>query len=547
VDFAYTEEQTAILDLAEQILRDGSSKERLRELEAGPGPRFDRALWKKVAEAGLLAVAVPEAYDGAGLGFLEVAGLVQRVGRTAAALPLLETTVLGALPIARFGSDAQKQRWLPRVARGEAVLTAALTEPEGDPRRPATSALRDGAGFRLSGTKLCVPAAELADALLVPAATGDGRTGVFLVDAKSAGRRATPLATTAGWPEARIDLADVRVAAEDALAARRRLQCSSGCCCGGRPRLLRLPCEPLAHGDTRNASNSTSLAMFQAVGTRRGRLHRPQAIGGSAPGRVAHRGPRREAGGRREARDLRPARRPPRSATASASTAVRCRHCWREAARLSLGGSTLSCCASATCWRTGGRGWPARSRPRSSPGPESRGRGVHRRAPSARVATASVRSRRPAQASSSPRHRSSRRSHDPARRPPRPSRARSAGVIGPYRRARACGRSYSRRERLGAEETTPAVAEPPPMERVARRQVDVRLHPALVMDQVEVPASLAARFGAHDLGGRAIELGGGKRVEKGGDPIESELDDDVEVEGQARSRRRSSRRSAVTM
>lgn len=217
MDFAYTDEQAAILDLAEQILSDGSPKERLLALESGPGPRFDRALWKKLAEAGLLAVAVPEAHDGAGLGFLEVAGIVQRVGRTAAAVPVLETTVLGVLPLARFGSAAQQARWLPRVARGEAVLTAALTEPEGDPRRPATRAERDGDGFRLSGTKLCVPAAEVADAILVPASTGDGRVGVFLVEAPSAGLRTTPLATTAGWPEARLDLDGVRVADADAL------------------------------------------------------------------------------------------------------------------------------------------------------------------------------------------------------------------------------------------------------------------------------------------------------------------------------------------
>ena len=276
MDFAYTDEQTAILDLAEQILADGSSKERLRELEAGPGPRFDRALWKKLAEAGLLAAAVPEAYDGAGLGFLEVAGVVQRVGRTAAAVPVFETLVLGALPLARFGSDAQKGRWLPRVARGEAILTAALTEPEGDPRRPAARAVQGGDGFRLSGTKLCVPAAELADALLVPATTGDGRVGVFLVDASSPGLRSTPLATTAGWPEARLDLDGVRVAAEDALGGPQggaavlewmllRAEAALACyALGACESALRLTAE---YAKTRKQFDQP-LAMFQAVGHR---------------------------------------------------------------------------------------------------------------------------------------------------------------------------------------------------------------------------------------------------------------------------------------
>ena len=90
MDFTYTEEQTSILELAGQILRDGTSQERLREIEAADGPRFDRELWSQLADAGLLAVAIPEAYDGAGLGFLEVGAIVETIGRTAAPVPFLE-------------------------------------------------------------------------------------------------------------------------------------------------------------------------------------------------------------------------------------------------------------------------------------------------------------------------------------------------------------------------------------------------------------------------------------------------------------------------
>jgi alkylation response protein AidB-like acyl-CoA dehydrogenase len=132
-------------------------------------------------------------------------------------VPVLETVVLGALPLAEFGSDAQKERWLPKIASGEAILTAALTEPEGDPLRPRTAATPDGDGWRISGTKFCVPAAEIADALLVPAATGAGAVGVFLVDPKAEGVSLTPLDTTTGQPEARVDLENVRVEAGDVL------------------------------------------------------------------------------------------------------------------------------------------------------------------------------------------------------------------------------------------------------------------------------------------------------------------------------------------
>lgn len=276
MDFAYTDEQAAILDLADRILADGSPKERLREIEEASGPRFDRALWGKLAEAGLLAAAVPEAFDGAGLGFLEVAGIVQRVGRRAAAVPYLETAVLGALPLARFGSDAQKRAWLPRIARGEAIATAALTEPEAEPLRPTTRATPDAGGVRLDGTKLCVPAAEIADLVLVPAARGDGRTAVFLVDPKAAGVRLTPLATTAGWPEARLDLDGVRVGAADVLGAPSeeaavlpfvllRAQCALACqALGACEEALRLTAE---YAKTRKQFDQP-IAMFQAVGHR---------------------------------------------------------------------------------------------------------------------------------------------------------------------------------------------------------------------------------------------------------------------------------------
>lgn len=222
MDFTYSEEQRSVLELATQILRDGTTQERLREIEAADGPRFDRELWQQLADAGLLATAIPEEFDGAGLGFLEVGGVLQAVGRTAAPVPLLETVVLAALPIAAFGSDAQKSTWLPKVASGEAILTAALGEPEGDPARPTTQAAPDGAGFRLSGTKFCVPAAELADAMLVSAATPEGQTLVALVPRDAAGVSIEPLETTTGQPESLVRLAEVAVAADAVLGATER-------------------------------------------------------------------------------------------------------------------------------------------------------------------------------------------------------------------------------------------------------------------------------------------------------------------------------------
>ena len=79
---------------------------------------------------------------------------------------------------------------MPGVIAGETFLTAALEEPDGDdPLRPSTRAERDGAGWRITGTKICVPAAHVAERVLVPASTGQGRMGLFWIDPKASGVR----------------------------------------------------------------------------------------------------------------------------------------------------------------------------------------------------------------------------------------------------------------------------------------------------------------------------------------------------------------------
>jgi alkylation response protein AidB-like acyl-CoA dehydrogenase len=210
MDFSFSDEQRQIAELAKQIFEDKASHERVRHIERAGGPRFDRELWAEVAKAGLLGIAVPQAHGGAGLGFLEAALIVEQMARAAAPVPLLETVVLGALPIAEFGSPAQQETWLPKIVAGKAILTAALTEDQADPLRPTTIARKDGASWRITGTKTCVPAGELADLLLVPA-MADGKVVVLLVEASTPGLKTAPLDTPSGQPEARIELDDVRV------------------------------------------------------------------------------------------------------------------------------------------------------------------------------------------------------------------------------------------------------------------------------------------------------------------------------------------------
>src|SRR5690606_4373932 len=115
------------------------------------------------------------------------------------------TLALGALPIARHGTEEQRERLLPGVAAGSTVLTAALVDPLGDPLHPDVRAVRNGPAWRLDGRRTNVPAGTVADAVLVPAATDTG-TAVFVMRADAPGLRRTAQATTCGTPEALLEL-----------------------------------------------------------------------------------------------------------------------------------------------------------------------------------------------------------------------------------------------------------------------------------------------------------------------------------------------------
>src|SRR6478609_2182818 len=185
MDFRFTQEQDEAAELAASILKDRATNERMKAVEAD-GDRFDRDLWAALGEAGLLGLALPEEYDGAGLGIVELARVLVEVGRTVAPVPLAAHGPASRL-LAELGSDAQKQQWLPGAATGANVVTAAVAEDRAwAPTRPTTTATPDGDSFRLTGSKAVVPAGPYADVFLVPAETPSG-VGVFLVEPGDAG------------------------------------------------------------------------------------------------------------------------------------------------------------------------------------------------------------------------------------------------------------------------------------------------------------------------------------------------------------------------
>ena len=218
MDFTFTEEQETIAKVARQLLEHRATAQHLTELEAGD-VRYDAALWRELAAADLLGIALPENVGGSGQGFLELALLLTEVGWSVAPVPVYATLLLGADTIARYGDVGQRQQYLPDVVSGEHLLTAGLMEPgRSDPASPATTGRRDGDGWRLDGAKELVPAAQIADTILIPAALDDGEVGVFLLDAHADGVRIAPVVTTNGEPHADVFLDGAVVSNADRLS-----------------------------------------------------------------------------------------------------------------------------------------------------------------------------------------------------------------------------------------------------------------------------------------------------------------------------------------
>jgi alkylation response protein AidB-like acyl-CoA dehydrogenase len=179
--------------------------------------RFDEKLWQTLADAGLLGIAIPEEYGGMGLGFLELCALTEEVGRAVAAVPVVPVLAGAALAISEFGSASQKQRYLPEIAAGRALLTVALQESlAGFTERPQTAAVCVAGGVSLSGRKVAVPLADRAQRILVNATLEDG-IALFLLDPAAHGVVLETQVSTTREPWFALSMQDVLVPASDCL------------------------------------------------------------------------------------------------------------------------------------------------------------------------------------------------------------------------------------------------------------------------------------------------------------------------------------------
>jgi alkylation response protein AidB-like acyl-CoA dehydrogenase len=196
MSYAETEEQQMLRKQVGEIGRKYGREYYTAKAREGLSPD---ELWDEMAQQGFIGVNTPEEYGGGGLGIYELAIVCEELA--AAGCPLLLLLVSPAIcatVIAKFGTDAQKERWLPRLASGESKMAFAITEPNAgsNTHRLETSATPEGEDWLLNGTKYYISGADDADAILVVTRTGgaeDGRArlSLFIVDAEAPGLEKT--------------------------------------------------------------------------------------------------------------------------------------------------------------------------------------------------------------------------------------------------------------------------------------------------------------------------------------------------------------------
>jgi alkylation response protein AidB-like acyl-CoA dehydrogenase len=196
-----TEEQEMLKKTARDFLADKCPKKFVKQMEESE-TGYSTDLWQEMAELGWMGLAFPEKYGGGDMSFLDLAVLLEEMGRACLPGPFFSTVVLGGLPILDVGSEEQKQEYLPGLIRGEKILTLALSEPgyqNYDASSVKLEATPDDGNYIIKGTKLFVPDAHIADYLLCVARTKpEQEITIFLADAKNPKINCSILKTLAG-------------------------------------------------------------------------------------------------------------------------------------------------------------------------------------------------------------------------------------------------------------------------------------------------------------------------------------------------------------
>jgi len=223
MNFGFSEEQELLRSTARKFFENEFPSTVVRTLMETP-EGMTPALWSKLVEQGWLGLIHPEAYDGMGLGLVDLVVLMEEMGRAVVPGPYFSTVMLGSLAILEAGSEAQKKEWLPKIATGEKRVSLAWMEPSATlgPDGVTLPAAQKNGSYTLSGTKLFVPDAHTADAIVVAARTGTGKSeegvALFLVPRGAAGIEVKLLPTMDQTRKlCEVTLKDVRLGAESLL------------------------------------------------------------------------------------------------------------------------------------------------------------------------------------------------------------------------------------------------------------------------------------------------------------------------------------------
>jgi alkylation response protein AidB-like acyl-CoA dehydrogenase len=192
MDFGFSQEQEMLRATARKFFENECPSTFVRaRMEEDAGVTAD--FWKKLAEQGWLGLVYPEEFGGTGLGFVDLTVLMEEMGRAVMPGPFL-STLLAGLAILEAGSAEQKKEWLAKLSDGAAKASLAWTEPSArwDAAGVTTGARNTGEKWTLTGTKLFVPDAHLADVLVVASRTSEGKrpedgVSLFLVEAGAKG------------------------------------------------------------------------------------------------------------------------------------------------------------------------------------------------------------------------------------------------------------------------------------------------------------------------------------------------------------------------
>ncbi len=202
MDLRFTEAQEILRKMARDFLATECPKSLIRELEQSE-KGYSPKLWKKMAELGWMGLVIPEQYDGMGYTFQDLTVLIEEIGRNILPGPFI-CTVTSTFPILEAGTEEQKKDFLPKIAKGELILTTALLESEGtfNPSGITVSATAKGDSFIINGTKMFVEMAHVADYMVCAARTkssSDQEKGIslFLVNSKTPGIKCEVMPTIA--------------------------------------------------------------------------------------------------------------------------------------------------------------------------------------------------------------------------------------------------------------------------------------------------------------------------------------------------------------